>query len=221
MRTNHFFFGVLCITLILTGLWSCEKVENEFSCDPDIDQYVKNNRKSLAIMGLDELNSLDPLLQRAVFNSWDHTKKRDIWIEKLNRFQEEQPLDPAGWLHVRMLIGHITEEYFNNLKCEDEKYIKSEFALQWIQFAREVLEWDDWYIAFIVYRLYTSPEQLDDELSDLSRLNARAHINSEVGDCSCNTSADFCGLAICYGGDCNEVSGCGWLWSMICNGNCF
>ena len=78
MRTNHFFYGVLCLTLILTGLWSCEKGENEFSCDPDIDQYVKNNRKSLAIMGLDELNSLDPQLQRAVFNSWDHTKKRDI-----------------------------------------------------------------------------------------------------------------------------------------------
>jgi hypothetical protein len=83
------------------------------------------------------------------------------------------------------------------------------------------LGWDEKFIAFMVYRLYTDPVQLNEEVSGISELNELISTGTEGPDCGCNTTYDYCGYSICTTGNCNTVGGCGWLWSYDCNGECY
>jgi len=117
-------------------------------------------------------------------------------------------------------MDHITDGYFHGETTLDNPGARSRFAGEWIDYASKELLWPGDYIAFIVFRLYTDISQLHEELSSLKSLQLKAMINSEAGDCNCNISADFCN-GICYTRDCTIISGCGWLWSMECDGNCY
>ena len=219
MKNLSFPLVVLLSTIIL---FSCDKDEiREFSCDPCVDKYVKENRLKLAGIGIFELASYDIEVQRAIFRSWDHEKKREAWIEKLHFVMENEGFTEAESSHVQDLIDHITGDYFLAGTNLDNSGARSKFAGDWIDYASNELLWPGNYIAFIVFRLYTDISQLEDEISSLKSLQLKAMINSEAGNCNCNISADFCN-GICYQRDCTILpSGCGWLWSMECNGNCY
>lgn len=208
--------------LILTNAFiSCEKTELEFSCDPEINKYVKNNKKSLADISLDELNTYDMSLQRAIFNSWDPLKKRSVWLEKLNSVLVKEELNLYEQAHISKLIDHIAKDYYSEASLNNKPAKYSRFAGEWISFAITELNWNEEYIAFIVYRLYTKPEQFYQEISQLNDLTTSITADTETYDCNCNTSSDFCHTGVCSSGNCNTVVGCGWLWSMECNGNCY
>ena len=57
------------IFLLATLLFSCQKSELEFSCDPVINAFVSENLEELSQITVNELTSYEPELQRAVFNS--------------------------------------------------------------------------------------------------------------------------------------------------------
>ena len=97
MKIKHIF---LILILPLTFI-SCEKKEPEFSCDPEINKYVKDHKKSLADISLDELNTYEISLQRAIFNSWDPIKKRSVWLEKLNTVLVKEELSLYEQEHLK------------------------------------------------------------------------------------------------------------------------
>ena len=104
----------LCIFLTLAVTFiSCEKTELEFSCDPEINEYVIKNKKSLADISLDQLNTYDISLQRAIFNSWDPLKKRSVWLEKLNTVLNKEELNLYEREHLIKLRDHIAPDYFS------------------------------------------------------------------------------------------------------------
>jgi hypothetical protein len=203
-------------------LFSCDKDEiREFSCDPSIDEFVKENSLELSGIGIFELAIYDIEVQRAIFRSWDYQKKREAWIEKLLFVMENEGFTTAESSHVQDMINHITDDYFLSETNANNPGARSRFAGDWIDYASKELLWPGSYIAFIVYRLYTDESQLEEELSSLKSLQLKAMIDSEAGDCNCNTSSDYCN-GICYKRDCTILtSGCGWLWSMECDGNCY
>lgn len=209
------------LLLLIIAIISCEKKALEFSCDPEINKFVIDNKKSFASISLDELNSYDISLQRAIFNSWDYSKKHEIWLEKFYTLIQNSVLNDIETSHLNDLINHISEDFFmqkNHLyPTSDHSY----FAEEWILFSKEKLGWTEKYIAFVVYRLYTRAEQLDEELSAISDLKEIITSGTETPDCSCNTSFDYCSSSSCNSGNCNTVGGCGWLWSMVCNGTCY
>ncbi len=219
MKNLSLLLLVLFSSLILI---SCEKDQiSEFSCDPCVDEFVKENRLKLSGKGIFELALYDIEVQRAIFRSWDYGKKREAWIEKLLFVMENEGFTTPEASHVQDLIDHITDDYFLADTPPDSLWARSKFAGDWIDYASKELLWPGDYIAFIVFRLYTDISQLHEELSSLKSLQLKAMINSEAGDCNCNTSADFCN-GICYTRDCTILpSGCGWLWSMDCDGNCY
>ena len=217
-----YLFSPLAVLLLSIILFSCDKDEiREFSCDPSIDEYVKENRLKLAGIGIFELAAYDIEVQRAIFRSWDYRKQKEAWIEKLQFVMENEGFTEAESSHVQDLIDHITDDYFLSETTSDNPGARSRFAGDWIDHASKELLWPGNYIAFIVFRLYTDILHLEEELSSLKSLQLKATMNSEAGDCNCNISADFCN-GICYTRDCTILtSGCGWLWSMECDGNCY
>jgi hypothetical protein len=216
MKTLYCF---LLIFLSLIILLSCDKDQiRQFSCDPSIDEFVKENSLELSGIDIFELALYDIEVQRAIFRSWDHGKKREAWLEKLLFVMDNEGFTTSESSHVQDLIDHITDDYFLPADADNAN---SGFAAGWIDHASKELLWPGDYIAFIVFRLYTDISQLKEELSPLKSLQLKAMINSETGDCNCNTLADFCN-GICYKRDCKILpSGCGWLWSMECDGNCY
>lgn len=211
-------FTILILMIIIS---SCEQNEPEFSCDPEINSNVKENKKAFSTIPLDELNTYDISLQRAIFISWDSTKKRNAWLEKLNQVIINEEMDSSEIKHLRELSNHISTDYFSDENIKNRPAGYSEFAEEWVYFALNDLLRTERYIAFIVYRLYTTQEQFDEELSEINDLQNTITIDTEIYDCSCNTSSDFCNTGICNSGDCNITEGCGWLWSLECNGLCF
>ena len=219
MKNLSYPLAVLLLSIIL---FSCDKDEiREFSCDPSIDEYVKENRLKLSGIGIYELASYDIEAQRAIFRSWDYRKQREAWIEKLLFVMENEGFTVAESSHVQDLTDHITDDYFHADTNLDNPGARSRFAGDWIDHASKELLWSGSYIAFIVFRLYTDISELEEELSSLKSLQLKAMINSEAGNCNCSTSFDYC-QGICYKRDCTILpSGCGWLWSMKCDGNCY
>jgi len=212
------FFASLSIAIIFN---SCEENDAEFSCVPEINNYVKNNKKSLSEISLDELNSYDIQLQRAVFNSWDQSKKRNAWIKKLSLLKENELLSPSEISHINKLVSHISLHYFHKDTMEVTEVERSNFADAWIIYASTDLEWSPEYIAFIVYRLYTKQEQFFKEMSEITQYISAITTFSEYSNCLCSTLSDWCHTGTCLSANCNIVGGCGWLWSYDCDGTCY
>ena len=211
----------LVIAILTVVNFSCQKTELEFSCDPHINKFVKKNIVVLQQTTLSELNEFNVPLQRAIFNSWDYHKKREIWFEKLQYLLLNSDFNKLEVDQIQILIDHIDEDYFLEKDGTLNSLARSQFADEWINYASHVLGWSDMFIAFVIYRLYTEPDQLESELSALKSFKSTALSDTEYGYCDCNISNDFCGLSECLSGDCTTINGCGWLWSMTCNGNCY
>jgi hypothetical protein len=215
MKKLYFFIFVIIF------LFSCQNSELEYSCDPVINEFVTEKSAELSHLTLEELISYEINLQRAIFNSWDYRKKRDIWIEKLSIILESEPFSQSEKEHIQKVIDHLDYDYFSNENIIAEVDYRSLFANQWVNYAKNDLSWSERDLAFVVYRLYTDQYQFDSELSDLNSLNSDVTTNSEE-DCNCNVTEDFCGYVDCQALDCTtKPTGCGWFWSMECDGTCY
>jgi hypothetical protein len=212
----------LIIVFIVFSLLSCKKSEFEFSCDPVINELVIEHQEELSGLTVNELATYDLQLQRAIFNSWNYQKKRCAWVDKFQYVMIQIPLTESEKVHIQTLIEHICEDYFLSENIEINREIRSRFAAEWVNYSINKLGWSDQFIAFMVYRLYTDQSQLNSELSMLKSIRTTIRTDSETGDCDCNVSVDFCGASNCGSGACSTIStGCGWLWSMSCDGNCY
>lgn len=212
---------VLLLHFMLFLLLSCKKPPLEFSCDPKVNEFVAENRKEFAKIAVKELVAYDSKVQRAIFNSWDYQKKRAAWLDKLQYILNHTQLNELEKNHIGELISHINKDYFKKENMETNKVLQADFAAKWISYSAKELKWDHQFIAFMVYRLYTDQGQLDAELSNLQTTKASIYSNSESGNCDCSVSSDYCGGIPCGSGNCSITTGCGWIWSMSCNGNCY
>lgn len=211
------------ILLLFLFFFSCQKTELQFSCDPEINAHVSQNLKSLSLLTYTDLAKYELPLQRAIFNSWDAEKKRNAWLDKLYLVLENEPFTEAEARHIQELFDHIHSGYFLEEAIKEEKECRSLFAADWMEYASEKLKWPEQYVAYIVYRLYTSYSEMEAELSMLHDLQENVTINSETGSCDCSTSSDFCSYYLgCNSAECSSTtSGCGWLFNNPCNGLCY
>ncbi|MDD4193444.1 MAG: bacteriocin fulvocin C-related protein [Mangrovibacterium sp.] len=170
---------ILLSVCLLSVLFSCRQSEFEFSCDPVINAYVLENRDELSKVPVTEFADFDLLLQKAVYNSWDAKKKRDVWIGKIKHVLSSGSFSEQERFHLQKLIDHIGTDYFVETKIEENQVDQHLFSDEWISYATGKLGWSDQYVAFLVYRLYTEQYQFKDELSMLEGLNRNVSANSE------------------------------------------
>ena len=201
-------------------LFSCQQTEFEFSCDPVINKIVIENKAEFSQVSVSLLAAYDISLQKAVFRSWTPEKKRNAWLDKLHLVLETHTFKEEETEHIQRLIEHITSDYFLNSKITAQVKSRLNFADEWLNYASTELGWSEQFIAFLVYRLYTTESQFDEEINLLKSISVSSATDSESGSCNCNTSADFCSYSNCTSSGCTTSSGCGWLWSGTCNGNC-
>jgi len=206
--------------LFILILASCLQNEVEFSCDPVLNEYVSTHQEAIARLSINDLATSDLQFQQAAFRSFDPIKKREIWLQKIQFLLENEQYSEVEFSHVKNLLNHISENYFNKDSIDLEADERAHFASDWISFAKNNFGWTDRYIAFVVYSLYTSQVQFDRELIALTSIQQQTSADSETEYCTCNTIHDFCAIS-CNSGNCRILTGCGWLLSEPCNGLCY
>lgn len=210
-------FKVLVFSIIFS---SCKRDEVVFSCDPILNQYVSTHQAVLKSLSLTDLTNSDLVFQQAAFRSYDATRKREVWIQKIQSLLVTQIYSPDEFAHVNSLLNHLHENYFIKENIESERNERKQFATDWINKAKNSLGWTDQQVAFVVYRLYTTTSQFDTELRFIQSIQQQNSIQP-TGNCGCSTSTDFCsGSALCNSGSCSTSTGCGWMWSQACDGTC-
>jgi hypothetical protein len=212
-------------SLILILLFStCVKEEIKYSCDPVLNGIITNHKKEYSKYSLKDLTLTYPTVQRAIFRTYDPEKKREVWLEKIQYLLNNENYSEAEIAHISKLITHLQAGYFNQENLLSGKTQRSQFASEWISYAIGSLGWDERYIAFVVYRLYTTQAQMDAEITALKLLQQKVTADGEGGEdgtCNCNAGADFCEENYgCLSTNCSVTSGCGWLWAEECNGQC-
>ena len=139
----------LILVALATLSSSCQK-DLTYSCDPDIDIWVKENIASIQQMTRSEFIEVNNAsTQRGGYNAMTTEQKHNIWLEKLNA------VITLEWTkkeveHIESLINTIK----NNLDwLEEIDDNNNEFHLwtyKWVEYAKEVLNWRDETIYAIV-----------------------------------------------------------------------
>ncbi len=102
MRILNLFF----LTCLLSVFASCQK-EEIYSCNEEVNDWVKENLKEIRTMTRSEWKNLDEYVKRGCFVAFTQQQKVDFWKEKFNEALE------LGWTK------------------EEAEHIKAEQQFQW------------------------------------------------------------------------------------------
>jgi hypothetical protein len=208
------------LLLIMLLLSSCNDEALLYSCDPVLNEIITIHKAEYVQYTVKDIIVSTPEVQRAIFRSYEPSKKREIWLEKIKYLLDNENYTPEEYAHVEKIRDHLTANYFNPDSIKTETGIRTQFITDWISYAKNNLGWSEKYLAFVIYRLYTKPEQLDNEISAVRKLSQQAVADSEVATCDCKITDDYCNGSSCASFDCQQTSGCGTFWQYTCDGAC-
>jgi len=194
---------------------SCNKSADCYSCDADVDAFVKQNEFELRDMTVTELAAYNPEVQRAAFRMYDARKRQKIWEEKYAYILANNPNGYSGeeLAAVRELSDYVAKKGID--KTENA------FINRWIMQTREDFLWSDDRYRFLIMSL-----DVDEE--DYRKNYGRIVVPSEISSCKCNGRIDGILIGDCPSSgecstnlECEETKfGCGVFFLNTCNGDC-
>lgn len=218
--TKLFIIAASCFALI-----SCQQQFSDevYSCDPEVDTWVKKNLRDIRVMTRSEWNELDEDYKGGAYGAFTPEQKQQFWLEKLDHAME------LDWTieekeHIAALKNAVIENpiWLNPERTETDYEAYQLFEYKWVEYAQEVLGWTTEQIAGIAYSgnnlLNTQGLVLKTEES-MNKLKSSSERNC---DCHPTESAMFmCMGRICVVGNCNPtVWKCGLFWAAPCVGLC-
>ena len=229
-------FTTIRLLLFATVLQSCKTDNVYFSCDPKIDQWVKNNYESINIMTSDEWNSIGEIgRQRAIYNAFSPLQRQNLWIEKFKRalpfFANEDEKS-----HLKSLLFAIEDnlQWFEDNNNDSQRNSFDLFFYKWNDYAKNTLNWN----SNTLYALIGTPENISHAALNDYTVNSLQNVRlsktrSEDGygnvcDCGDNSQyyftcpgVDGFTCEIEYNNPCRQTQhGCGSLWRDACWGKC-
>ena len=210
--------GIVSMVLLIVA---CQDDEVKYSCNPNVDNYVKSSYNELYLMDSYEFSSLAIEVQRAAFRSFSPEKKHDLWFDRLNLILCNETWSEEEYLHIYSLIEFLDIDLFVSIDPTSlyASEIK-EFSSEWINYAYETLAWDKSRLAFVVSSLSLNFDDYLLQLSEIKTIRSSTQLNDE-SSCDCNITSNYCSVSLdCYPGCISSNGGCGWLWSEPCNGIC-
>ena len=227
MKIRTIFLAMLSIIVMACSTES--EVELEFSCDRDIDRWVRDNLTEIRTLTREQwLHIRNPNYRRAVYAAFTPVQKRTFWVQKL---QEALRLDwsEKESAHIQTLL-HFAENsgVFNRELRRDDEI----FFYRWMENAREELSWSDKTIVSILVSFYPVADKnggVKVPGNDVNTLRTRVELPDweyyQPSNCICstNTLVNDCVLmrgTSCRVSFCNRVYLCGAFARSPCNGFC-
>lgn len=202
-------------------LFSCkEKSELLYSCDPNIDQWVKENLVEIRQMKRDEWNELDERLKKPVFSAFTKNQKQCFWLQKIDEIIElgwnEQELN--HWLLAKKEIEKRVGA-FDDVQNQNDVDSLEIYFFEWKNIAIKEFFWPK---SFIMATLYVGNKVIDKEGTlEIIEKDVKLKTSTE-NDCECLYGVGCLPYGgTCYKGNCNNVIGCGLLGTSLCDGTCF
>ncbi|MCL2098312.1 MAG: bacteriocin fulvocin C-related protein [Bacteroidales bacterium] len=219
---------LIAATVIMLHVSACSK-ELVYSCDPETNEWVKENFEAIQQMTRADLLPLSGIKQRGCFRAFTPEQRYNAWIDKLVqvrnlnlRFDQIQHIDA---LMVKMRVSWFDEKAREDAKLSAEI---NDFLEQWVNGAYQ-LGWSKNEIGRIV-ALLEDVEKEDDTIilrngtyeyvADFEREGSGGGGGNKPG-CNCSLSDDWCFGSYCDRFLCEQTShGCGTLWMKKCTGRC-
>ena len=89
-KTKQLIILLLLPIVFVSAITSCRKANEEsFSCNPEINKWVKTYKSSLQDISRDQIAMLPVRYQRPVFRSLSGEKKLSLWQQKLELVLQE------------------------------------------------------------------------------------------------------------------------------------
>ena len=172
--------------LICVFLSSCN--EERYSCNPEIDAWVKENKTDIQLMTRSDWLELDPSVQRAAFVAFTTQQKVDFWK---NRFEEALNLDwnQEEKEHILRLYDRLQDspEWFEMEKSEKVWTDFECYMFEWMDIAEEQLGWDKYQLYMLVASgerfkdKYTLEGEMDTVVVTEPRIATRSESGGDLG----------------------------------------
>lgn len=227
----------LLIILCLSGfiLSSCSN-DFKYSCDPDIEMWVKENMAELQKMEWDDIIQIpDANYQRAAYGIFTVEQKINMWNSKISDLLnlDWSDLEKAHILKLQEIINEHGA-WFETRNGKTKKVVETiedEIILityKWIDYCYGVLKWDKNTIAAIA----ATPQKVLSKTGGLflpDGIATRGGVVINPGrpgtnpSCDCAVKSDYCmGSENCTETTCDEPANenCGFLLLYRCKGLC-
>ncbi|MDR2410803.1 MAG: bacteriocin fulvocin C-related protein [Bacteroidales bacterium] len=215
----------LCIVVMCFTLFSCSQDEEVYSCDKEVNVWVKENLSDIQQMSREDWLRLDERVNRAAYVAFTSEQKQEFWIQK---FQEVLSLDwnELEKSHIEILSQKILDNpnwFLDGFSQNEAMYEEFEiFTFKWMESAEENLGWDKNLIGAIV----ASGNKLLDTKGKI-QVNIDASVRLKNGaekSCDCNVGINICFPKGCldsqYSNCDKKIIGCGFALLGPCNGLC-
>lgn len=219
----------LILLLICSGIFYSCQTEERFSCNEQVDNWVKKHLNEIQQSSLEEWRGLPQSVSIAAYRALSNNKRYLFWKQKMNE------LLALDWdKEKREAI-----EKLSNVISQNPNWFNGEYTLSTMErdkFELTMYEWID-YAETIglndkqIFGVLGTLQQIDQEGDVVQMPITRWKIMSDEdiplalleGPCNCNQNNDFCSHSQdCYLTDkCDSANhGCGWIFVQECNGVC-
>lgn len=224
---------MLWSTMLL--MTSCS-VDETYSCDPIVDDWVKANYAQLQDITRGEFLSLPNVdIQRATFRAVSQQKRIELWLHKIDELLD-LPWTTAEKEHLDLLkvLVEANSSWFQDredLSSKEIQYIDDNLELTmyaWADYAKNEFGWTNRMVNAMVCSFDRVP---DLESLQYNLEETRSNITIDPGDeppivnynCDCNQNRDECrSNTTCKESNCvgDNGLGCGYLGAQKCDGEC-
>lgn len=231
MKKVKFFAAIWICQLFFTAC--SQDYDPVYSCDKQIDAWVKSNVDEVHAMTRAQWKGLSNKVNVAVYRAFTPEQKIKFWQEK---FAEVKSLnwDTEEFHHIQkaedFFMAHH-DVYYEGRRTDEELDEIDKFFYTWQKEAERNFGWTK----EIAYSIAGTGLALKDRKGTLEirkkslRSSAKMAVASESGndksECNCNTESNIsCFPTVsypCEDADCiGTTMGCGWLWVSECDGRC-
>lgn len=219
---------------LLFLLVSCSQEDSVYSCNPEIDLWVKENKEAIEEMPTDEFLSLERSYQKASYLVLSPEQRKNLWVEKLTEtLKLDWNKEEKGHLE-KLLIGLKAHSSIFLEDCtEEDKGEFKVFVYQWAKEGEETFGWS----SELIRNLLLSPNPLlnkkgeikEGKRGNMKMIKTRSE-NQDKRNCDCYSPSNGEGMlkndcssdSWCVGSsDCNpKWAGCGIFYLDPCDGYC-
>jgi hypothetical protein len=218
-----------CIIVMCFAFFSCLQEEEVYSCDKDVNAWVKENLADIQQMTREDWLRLDESVNRAAYVAFKPEQKQKFWLQKL---QEVLSLDwnELEKAHIKDFYQEILDNqqwFLDDFSKNESDFEKFEiFIFKWKEYAEVNFGWDKNIMGSIIAsgnKLLDTTGKMQINITSSLRLK-----NGSEPTCDCNTSRgnqfNECNSQYKHcstKSGCIEYSwGCGFIYLEKCNGLC-
>lgn len=216
-------FLCVCAILFCALMGSCSSDDTIYSCDEEMDSWVKENLADIQNMDRAAWLKLEEEYKRPVLSAFTTEQRQLFWTQKLEEVLELDwnNEEKAHLVKLKNAIEGNPQWFAKHSEInENELDLLEVFIYSWEDDAREMLKWDNNIIGSILYqgnKVIDMTGNIEKNHSATPKLRYSGQECNCTNDWGCDGSGNNCNNSA----SCDKTSsGCGPFGRYKCTGKC-